>query len=170
MGAPHENCAPTFVPPFISTPLHPCIYAPSVCATGGFVYRTLVVHRNVGLLPESSAHQIATFASWEGGILGVPAMFVSNLRRCEIVVVGIESFVGWQERDGGLHAAAQSQAAPATSRRCSTSGRDQRLSNGREKFVVITWLGQKSGRSGAQGGGTKRGIVVGGQHNYARRR
>ena len=65
------GCAPRelrahLCPPFISTPLHPCIYALSLSAPDRFFYRTLVVHGSVRFLQESSPRQIDTFASSKG--------------------------------------------------------------------------------------------------------
>jgi hypothetical protein len=49
------------------------------------------------------------------------------------------------------------------------SGRNKRALNGREKFLVIKWLGQKSRGPGVQSSSPKRGIIVGGEHNYTSR-
>src|SRR6476620_3050859 len=42
--------------------------------------------------------------------------------------------------------------------------------NSGEKFLVVEWLGEKSGRARFQGGGTDERIVFSGEHDDARRR
>ena len=80
--------------------------------------------------------------------------FKSSEAGAAVVVVGAERYL---DRQRLRRAAAE----------CVTSGRDQRALDGREKILVVTWLGEISRGSGAQGRGTKRGIIVGGEHNYA---